>query len=178
MLKYKKNIVLVGPMGTGKTTIGKILSKELGFSFVDSDRVIEERCGADIPWIFDVEGEPGFRDREKSVIKDLTGEPDIVLATGGGAVVDTDNQSEMQKNGFIVFLFTTIEQQYERTHKDRKRPLLQSEDPLAVLRRLMSVREPIYRSIADCIVETDSKKPRVVVKEILKAIESFNDQYS
>ncbi|AZZ94397.1 shikimate kinase AroK [Hahella sp. KA22] len=175
-VKAKKNVVLVGPMGTGKTTIGKLLAKELQFEFVDSDREIEARCGADIPWIFDVEGEVGFRGREKSVIADLSLRDAVVIATGGGAVVDPDNQRALKENGFIVYLHTSVEQQYQRTRKDRKRPLLRSEDPLSVLKKLMSVREPIYRSIADLIISTDTKRPKGVVRDIVKTLRASREE--
>jgi len=171
MLKAKTNVVLVGPMGTGKTTIGRLLARELQFEFRDSDREIEERCGADIPWIFDVEGEEGFRAREKVVIEDLAKQSDIVLATGGGAIVEPENQQVLRKNGFVVFLNTSVEQQYERTRRDRKRPLLQHQDPKTVLRELMAVREPIYRALADFTISTESRRPRNVVKEIIRAID-------
>ncbi|WP_370454968.1 shikimate kinase AroK [Hahella sp. KA22] len=163
-------------MGTGKTTIGKLLAKELQFEFVDSDREIEARCGADIPWIFDVEGEVGFRGREKSVIADLSLRDAVVIATGGGAVVDPDNQRALKENGFIVYLHTSVEQQYQRTRKDRKRPLLRSEDPLSVLKKLMSVREPIYRSIADLIISTDTKRPKGVVRDIVKTLRASREE--
>lgn len=163
------NIVLVGPMGTGKTTLGKMLAKDVGFEFVDSDREIEVRCGADIPWIFDVEGESGFRERERQVIGELSERQGLVIATGGGAVVAPENQSALMRAGFVVYLHTSVQQQYERTRKDRKRPLLQADDPMAVLERLMSIREPIYRKIADLIVRTDRKRPRTLVKDIRQA---------
>ncbi|WP_431686891.1 shikimate kinase AroK [Hahella sp. NBU794] len=175
-VKAKKNVVLVGPMGTGKTTIGKLLAKELQFEFVDSDREIEARCGADIPWIFDVEGEVGFRGREKSVIADLSQRDAVVIATGGGVVVDPDNQRALKEYGFIVYLHTSVEQQYQRTRKDRKRPLLRSEDPLSVLKKLMSVREPIYRSIADLIISTDTKRPKGVVRDIVKTLRASREE--
>lgn len=170
MATAPKNIVLVGPMGTGKTTIGKLLARELGYDFVDSDREIEARCGADIPWIFDVEGEQGFRDRETAVIQELVDAPHTVIATGGGAVVRPENQAAMMRAGAIVYLHTSVDQQYERTRKDRRRPLLQQKDPKAVLQALMSQREPIYRDIADIIVDTDRRKPWAVAREIVKQL--------
>jgi len=170
MLKRKKNLVLVGPMGTGKSTIGRLLARELQYDFKDSDREIENRCGADIPWIFDVEGEAGFRAREKLVIGDLVKESGLVLATGGGAIMDPDNQRALQNCGFVVFLNTTVDQQYERTRRDRKRPLLQLKDPRAVLQELMAIREPIYRAIADFTISTDHRRPKSVVKDVIKAI--------
>lgn len=162
-------------MGTGKSTTGKLLAKELHFEFRDSDREIEERCGADIPWIFDVEGEAGFREREVAVIADLSVQANIVLATGGGAVVDPRNQQSIRKESFVVFLNTRVEQQYERTRRDRKRPLLQAQDPKAVLTQLMKVREPIYRDLANVVINTDHKRPKAVVKEIIHAIKESGD---
>ncbi len=159
-------------MGTGKTTIGKLLARELHFEFKDSDREIEDRSGADIPWIFDVEGEEGFRARERMVIEELSNVPGIVVATGGGAVVSEENQYHLSTRGFVVYLFTSVEQQYQRTRKDRKRPLLQNNDPLKVLQNLMSTRDPIYRSIADYVISTDQKRPRAVVREIIKALQA------
>ncbi len=172
MQDFKHNVVLVGPMGTGKTTIGKLLARELNFEFKDSDREIEERSGADIPWIFDVEGEEGFRARERMVIEQLSNEPGIVVATGGGAVVSEENQHHLSSKGFVVYLHTSVEQQYQRTRKDRKRPLLQNSNPMKVLQNLMAVREPIYRSIADYVISTDQKRPRSVVREIVKALQA------
>ncbi|WP_369602902.1 shikimate kinase AroK [Hahella sp. SMD15-11] len=173
MASAPKNVVLVGPMGTGKTTIGKLLAKELGYEFIDSDREIEARCGADIPWIFDVEGESGFRDRETAVLEDLIEMPHAVIATGGGAVVRPVNQAIMMRAGAIVYLHTSVDQQYERTRKDRRRPLLQQSDPKAVLERLMAQREPIYRELADIIVETDRRKPWSVAREIAKKLKEM-----
>jgi shikimate kinase len=163
------NIVLIGPMGTGKTTIGKMLAREMGFEFVDSDREIEARCGADIPWIFDVEGESGFRERERMVIAELSQRAGLVIATGGGAVVSPENQVALCCAGFVVYLHTSVQQQFERTRKDRKRPLLRTDNPMAVLERLMAIREPIYRQMADCLIRTDRKRPRTLVREISQA---------
>lgn len=167
----KSSIILVGPMGTGKTTIGRLLAREMGFEFVDSDREIEARCGADIPWIFDVEGESGFRERESQVLEELTQRSGIVLATGGGAVMAEANQKALVR-GFVVYLHTTVDQQFERTRKDRKRPLLQAEDPRGVLARLMALREPVYRRIADLVVRTDRKRPKTLVRDIERAYHS------
>jgi len=168
----KPLVVLVGPMGAGKTTIGKLLAAELSYEFIDSDREIERRTGADIPWIFDVEGESGFRDREVNVIRDLSTEVDAVLATGGGALMRQENRDHLTRNGFVVYLNTSVEQQYNRTHKDKNRPLLQSEeDPLATLTRLMDVRDPVYREVADFVVDTNKKSLRLIVKSIVSALE-------
>lgn len=162
------NVFLVGPMGAGKSTIGRLLSHELNYTFIDSDKVIEERSGANIPWIFDVEGEQGFRDREAAVIDELTQLNDCVLATGGGVVIRPENRSNLQSRGLVVYLQTSIEQQLERTAKDRNRPLLQTDNPEAVLRSLLNQRGPLYQSCADIIIRTDKRHPRAVIQEILR----------
>lgn len=154
-------------MGAGKSTIGRLLAKELRLAFKDSDKEIELRTGANIPWIFDVEGEQGFREREHAVLADLCALQGLVLATGGGAVLREDNREALRSGGRIVYLCTSVEQQLERTARDRNRPLLQTADPRSVLAGLMAIRDPLYRSIADVIVETDERPPRMVVLEIL-----------
>ncbi len=154
-------------MGAGKSTIGRLLSKELHLDFKDSDKEIEERAGADIPWIFDVEGEEGFRKRETNIIADLRTMNDIVLATGGGAVLKQENRRFLQSRGTVVYLYASIEQQAERTAKDRNRPLLQADDPVQVLINLMEVRDPIYQQCCDLMVETDGRRPKTVVREII-----------
>ena len=165
-------VVLIGPMGAGKTTIGKILAKELGFEFCDSDKEIEKRSGANIPWIFDVEGESGFRDREMTVIEELSKRKGVVLATGGGAMMRKENQDHVSRNGFVIYLNTSVEQQYNRTHKDRNRPLLQGDkDAFTVLSELFEVRDPIYREVADLVMDTDKKSLKNVVKGIIDALE-------
>ncbi len=161
------NIILVGPMGAGKSTIGRLLSQELSLRFVDVDREIEDRAGANIPWIFDVEGEKGFRDRESTVVQELTLNDDQVLATGGGAVQRPENR-EYLRRGFVVYLKTSIEQQLERTAKDKNRPLLQSDNPRATLEALMEIRDPLYIQTADVVVKTDKRHPRGVVLDIIK----------
>ncbi len=167
----KELIVFVGPMGAGKTTIGKILAKELGFQFYDSDKEIEKKTGANIPWIFDVEGESGFRDRECAVIKELSALKRIVLATGGGAMMREENRDAVTRNGFVIYLNTSVDQQFHRTHKDKNRPLLQGQkDPYKVLADLYSVRDPVYRSVADFIVDTDKKALKTIVKDIVSAL--------
>ncbi|PSF05831.1 shikimate kinase AroK [Marinobacter fuscus] len=169
-MSLPKRVVLVGPMGAGKTTIGRLLAKELGYRFMDTDRIIEERCGANIPWIFDVEGEDGFRQRETAMLEELSSEAETVLATGGGAVMRPENRPLLRKDSIIVYLRTSIEQQVERTRKDRNRPLLQSEDPEAVLRTLFALRDPIYTELADIIMYTDRKSPRLVVRQLANRI--------
>ncbi|WP_228050589.1 shikimate kinase AroK [Pontibacterium sinense] len=162
------NIFLVGPMGAGKSTIGRLLSQELKLTYIDSDREIEDRAGADIPWIFDVEGEDGFRDREEAVIRELCERNDIVLATGGGAIQREANRTSLQASGYVVYLCTSVEQQLERTARDKNRPLLQTEDPEQVLRDLLERRDPLYRDACDLLVRTDKRHPRSVVTEIIR----------
>jgi shikimate kinase len=161
-----KKVFLVGPMGAGKTTIGRLLAQELCLPFKDSDREIEERTGADIPWIFDVEGEEGFRSRETSALEALSQQSDMVLATGGGIVMRAENRTVLAARGIVVYLATSVEQQVLRTSKDRKRPLLLNEDPTAVLQNLLDIRDPLYREIADYVVETDHRNPKTVAADI------------
>ncbi len=165
-----KSVFLIGPMGAGKSTIGRLLSQELRFEFHDSDKVIEQRCGADIPWIFEKEGEQGFREREEQVIDEITQLSGIVLATGGGAVMREQNRIHLGSRGTVVYLCTSVDQQLARTARDRNRPLLQTEDPEAVLRDLFATRDPLYRSVADIIIETDQRNPRWVVQELKKRL--------
>ncbi|MBA54399.1 MAG: shikimate kinase AroK [Pseudomonadales bacterium] len=160
------NVILIGPMGAGKSTIGRQLAQILNYEFVDSDHEIEARTGADIPWIFDVEGEEGFRRREETVIDELTLRDGVVLATGGGAVTREANRRVISARGIVIYLKTSIEQQLARTAKDRKRPLLQHAEPRKVLTELMKVREPLYLEVADHVVETDASNIRDVATKI------------
>jgi len=157
-------------MGAGKSTIGRLLSAELKLEFFDSDKVIEERCGANIPWIFDMEGESGFREREEQAIDELTQMGSIVLATGGGVVMREANRRHLSARGTVGYLCTSVEQQLARTAKDKNRPLLQAENPERILRDLFSARDPLYREIADIIIETDQRNPRWVVQELKRLI--------
>ncbi|MGH8436080.1 MAG: shikimate kinase AroK [Pseudomonas sp.] len=168
-----RNLILVGPMGAGKSTIGRLLAKELRLPFKDSDKEIEQRTGANIPWIFDVEGELGFREREQAVIAELCELDGVVLATGGGAVMRPENRSALRAGGRVVYLHTSVEQQLDRTSRDRNRPLLRTADPAKVLGDLMRVRDPLYREIADVVIETDERPPRMVVQEILERLEAL-----
>lgn len=169
-MSLPKRVVLVGPMGAGKSTIGRLLARELGYRFLDSDRMIEERCGANIPWIFDVEGEAGFRQRETAMLAELAGETEAVVATGGGAVMRPENLALLKQNAVVVYLKTSIDQQVERTRKDRNRPLLQNDDPEAILRSLFAIRDPLYRQIADVVMHTDRKSPRLVVRQLVNRV--------
>lgn len=166
-MEKAKNIFLVGPMGTGKTTIGRHLAKALHMDFFDSDQEIEERTGADITWIFDIEGEAGFRRREAAVIDELTGRENIVLATGGGAVLDPKNRQRIKQRGTVVYLHTDAELLVRRTAKDTKRPLLQTDNPGERLRELMAAREPLYRELADIVLTTSDYTVRGAVKTLV-----------
>ncbi|NIC05099.1 shikimate kinase AroK [Billgrantia bachuensis] len=169
------NLILVGPMGAGKSTIGRLLAAELSRDFLDSDHEIQARCGADIPWIFDVEGEEGFRLREVQMIEDLTAREGVVLATGGGAVLREQNRRRLRERGSVIYLFTTVEQQLKRVAKDRNRPLLQRPDREQVLREMFELRDPLYRATADIVVRTDRRSPRAVVNEIVRRVQRLVD---
>ncbi len=157
-------------MGAGKSTIGKYLAQQLHLTFADTDTEIERRTGADIPWIFDVEGEEGFRDREQQVVEEMTQWDDVVLATGGGVVLREANRSALASRGFVIYLHATVQEQTRRTRHDKRRPLLQTEDPAAVLRELMAVRDPLYREIADHIIDTDGSSPKSVAKRLVQEL--------
>ncbi len=159
-------VYLVGPMGAGKTTIGKHLAQHLKLQFADTDTEIERRTGADIPWIFDVEGEEGFRDREQQVVAEMTLWDDVVLATGGGVVLRPENRTALAGRGFVIYLYASVEEQVRRTRRDRRRPLLQKGEPREILEELMAQRDPLYREIADHIIETDNCSPRNVAQRL------------
>jgi len=162
----RTNIILIGLMAVGKSTVGRLLAESLGLEFYDADQVVEDRAGAPVSWIFDVEGETGFRDREQQVIEDLTREDGIVLATGGGAVLRPANRAALAERGVVVHLDSPIERLLERTRKDRKRPLLRQGNPREVLTRLAAERDPLYREIADYRFVTDRQGARTLAKEI------------
>jgi shikimate kinase len=162
----RPNIILIGLMAVGKSTVGRLLADALGFSFYDADQVIEERAGAPVSWIFDVEGEAGFRDREQQVIEDLTREEGIVLATGGGAVLRPANRAVLAERGIVIHLDSPIERLVERTRKDRKRPLLRQGNPREVLTRLAAERGPLYAEIADYRFITDRQGAKTLAREI------------
>ena len=165
-------IFLVGPMGAGKTTIGRYLASALQLPFIDTAQEIEQRSGADIPWIFDVEGEQGFRDREHKVLYDICQSSPAVIATGGGIVIREENRQLLNQSGTSVFLQTSVSQQLRRTGNDRSRPLLNEGDPAQTLKNLMIIREPLYREVADIIIATENNKPRLTAQSIVKALES------
>jgi shikimate kinase len=160
------NIILVGPMGSGKTTIGRQLARVMSKTFYDSDHVIEAQSGASIALIFDHEGEQGFREREQKAIRELTHLRNIVLATGGGAVLNQDNRLCFKQSGLTVYLRTPVAQLYARTHRDRNRPLLQTADPFQRLKEIAEFREPLYLEVADVVIDTDHRSVWQVVREI------------
>jgi len=160
------SIFLIGPMGSGKSAVGRRLAKELGREFFDSDDVIEDRSGVDIPFIFEREGEEGFRQRECRIIDELTQCPGIVLATGGGAAQNERNRMALHSRGLVVYLYATIDQQLKRIRRGRERPMLKSGNPREILSQLMAVRDPQYREIAHMVVETDGCRIPAVVREI------------
>ena len=162
----KKNVFLIGPMGSGKTAVGRHLARLLRFTFHDSDADVEARTGVDIQFIFEKEGEAGFRVRERESIERLTQLDSIVLATGGGAVIDDGNRRVLAERGLVVYLETSVEQQLERTRHARHRPLLKDTDPEEKLRELMLRRAALYAEIADLTVSTDGRRVQLVAEEI------------
>lgn len=171
---HKESIFLVGPMGAGKSTVGRFLAKKLHYQFIDSDRVIEDKTGATIPMIFDIEGEAGFRNREAAVIDELTQKPETVVATGGGAVLKMENRKHLRSRGFVVYLKSTVESLVQRTKHDRNRPLVQTDNPEQVLTNLIEVREPMYMEVADLVIETEQVSVHKVVKKIIEKLEEEN----
>ena len=161
---------IIGQMGAGQSAVGRQLGRLLHLDFMDSDADIESRTGVDIPFIFEKEGEAGCRKREAKAIEDLTQKDGVVLATGGGAVMDPQNRSHLGARGFVIYLHTSVDQQLARTRKGRDRPLLANDDPSTVLETLMATRDPLYREIADLTVETDGRKVRAVANEILERL--------
>ena len=163
----RTSVFLVGPMGSGKTTVGRHLATALGYVFLDSDHEIEARTGADIPWIFEVEGEAGFRRREAQVIDEVSRREGIVLATGGGAVLNEGTRALLRERGFVVYLSADIDQLLARTARDRNRPLLKAADPRAVFEKLLSEREPLYKAVAHVEVDTSAGNVRETIASIL-----------
>lgn len=175
MDQKKPNVFLIGPMGAGKTTIGRQLARKLRMEFLDSDRVIEERTGADIPLIFEKEGEDGFRKREQAVIDDLSQQSNLVLATGGGAVLNADNRRALAERGIVIYLQSSLKALVERTSKDRNRPLLQGEESTrSVLARLLEQRGPLYQETARITVDTSNTSIRNVIQAIISQINQLD----
>lgn len=172
-MKPGQSIFLVGPMGVGKTTIGRQLAQLLDYDFFDSDREIEQRTGASIPWIFDMEGEEGFRRREQAVIDELTVRHSIVLATGGGAVIKTENRSCLKQRGIVIYLKAELDELLARTRNDKNRPLLQTEDPRAKLQALLEQREPWYLEVADLVFDTQRQNIKTAARTLHKQLLTF-----
>lgn len=171
------NVFLIGPMGAGKSTIGRHLAELLGKEFQDSDQEIEKRTGASIPLIFEIEGEAGFRSRESSVLDDLTRKTNLVLATGGGVILSLDNRRTLHSRGMVVYLHAPLETLLQRTRRDRHRPLLQTTDRRRTLEDILKTREPIYRQTADMVIETAHRSPVSVAREIARKLEVMqNDE--
>ena len=162
----QRNVYLIGPMGSGKTAVGRRLATLLGSEFIDSDAEIEKRTGVDIRYIFEKEGEARFRERERDVIADLTALEGVVIATGGGVILDPANRERLANTGTVVYLETTIDTLVRRTKSAKTRPLLMNDDPKAVLERMMLVRRPLYESAADLRIETTGRQVRAVAADI------------
>jgi shikimate kinase len=165
------NLYLIGPMGSGKTAVGRRLAALLGKEFFDSDAEIEKRTGVDIRFIFEKEGEPRFREREREVIADLTALDDVIVATGGGAVLDPANRERLAQTGTVVYLQATVDAQLQRTQPSRNRPLLMNDDPRAVLERLFAIRRPLYEEIAHIRVDTTGRQVRTVAADLRTLLE-------
>ncbi|MCP3896800.1 shikimate kinase [Moraxella sp.] len=177
LAKLLPSIFLVGPMGAGKTTIGKLLAKRLGREFIDCDHYIVAQTGADIPWIFAKEGEEGFRDRETRALEELTAMPNIVMATGGGAVGCEENRKLLQQ-GFVIYLEASVDTQLIRTKKDKNRPLLQNDNPRATLEALYQKRHPLYQEVATIIVPTGRAYPKQMVADLLEILAKYAKEHA
>jgi 3-dehydroquinate synthase len=178
MLNSTTNIFLVGLMGSGKTTIGRALAKRLNKRFVDADHEIEARTGATIPWIFEIEGEANFRQREADVIRDLTAQEGIVLATGGGAVLNEQSRQLLKERGTVIYLRASVNSILQRTSHDRNRPLLQTDDPKARIEELSQQRAPLYQEVAHIIIETGRPNVQSVVQTILGQLPNVSETLS
>lgn len=165
------NIFIVGPMGAGKSTIGKQLAKKLRLKFYDSDREIERRTGVSVSWIFEMEGEAGFREREEKIIDELTALTNVVVATGGGVVLAAKNRACLSERGTVIYLSATVDQLYRRTAKDKSRPLLQTADRRQQIKKLIALRDPLYREVATVVVPTGDQSIQRTVGGVIKQIE-------
>jgi shikimate kinase len=170
MTPAKQNVYLIGPMGSGKTTIGNRLAHKLGLAFYDCDHEIEARCGADINLIFEIEGEVGFRARETRMLEELSAREGVLLATGGGAVLSGVNRELLKKSGLVLYLRTSVEQQLERLRRDRSRPLLRDTDKERTLTEMAEIRNPLYESIADLVFPVNNRNIDGTVSQIYQAI--------
>lgn len=172
-MKGTGNIFLIGPMGAGKSTVGRCLAGLLGKRFQDADQEIEARTGASITLIFEIEGEAGFRRRETAVLEELTRGDNLVLATGGGAVLSEENRQRLRSRGIVIYLRAPLETLLARTQRDRSRPLLQTADRRQALEAILAVRDPLYRETAHLIVDTGHRPPMAVAREIVRRLETL-----
>ena len=163
-------VFLVGPMGSGKSAVGRQLARRLGLAFIDSDEEIQARTGDHIPYIFEREGEAGFRHREAEVIDELTQRDDVLIATGGGAILDPASRARLRERGRVVYLRTSVDQQLARTRRSETRPLLNNPDPRGTLARLYAVRAPLYAEVAEITVDTDGRKVKSVVEQVCRQL--------
>lgn len=168
----KKNIYLIGLMGAGKTTVGRLLAKSLSMPFYDSDKAIEDVTGVDIATIFEFEGEKGFRIRENKMIKELTELEDVVLATGGGVILNKENRERLKENGFVVYLQCSVDRIVDRTSRSSQRPLLNVDNPREKIQSILDERESLYLSCADFVIDSGQMQSKAAVKEVLKVYES------
>lgn len=171
------NLILVGMMGSGKTTMGRLLARHLGKVFVDSDEEIIKRTGVTIPHIFDVEGEPGFRLREITALRNLVERDNMVLATGGGAVLDEQNRTMLQQNGIVIYLKASVHDLWQRTRHDRNRPLLQTGNPHARLTELFQQRDPLYRQVSDIIAQSGKQSAQALMLQLAEEIDVFRKTF-
>ncbi|VAW95176.1 Shikimate kinase I [hydrothermal vent metagenome] len=172
-MPHTQNIILVGPMGSGKTTIGRQLAKQLNMAFFDSDHEIEAKTGANIPLIFELEGEKGFRKRETTMLDELTQKNSVVLATGGGAVLAAENRKMLRQRGIVIYLSATTEQLWERTRLDKNRPLLQTGNPREKIDALLEQRDPLYKEIADIVIDTGTGNIKTTIKQIVAQLNNI-----
>ncbi len=175
MMNKKSNIFLVGPMGAGKSSVGKVLTLLTGFTLYDTDHEIMARTGVKISWIFEIEKEAGFRRREAEIVEELSKLDGIILSTGGGCVITPINRENLKKNGIVVYLQVNLKEQLRRTKNTVTRPLLEVSDPKAKLMELNEARQPLYEEMADLTIKTTHKKPHDIAKEILEKIKIFEN---
>ena len=175
MTRAPRNIFLIGPAGSGKTAVGRQLARETGLKFIDSDQEIEKRTGVEIAFIFEKEGEQGFREREAEMIRELTALDGVILATGGGAVLAADNRRRLADNGVIVYLKTGVGEQLKRTGRSRKRPLLNRKNPREILEQMAAIRTPLYEEIADIEVDTSNQRVRTVTRQVGEMLRQRGD---
>lgn len=169
-------IFLVGPMGSGKTTVGRHLATRLGLEFVDLDQEIQARCGVEVAVIFDIEGEAGFRRRESDLLDELTRREGIILATGGGSVISPDNRRMLRERGLVIYLRTSVDQQLRRLERDKQRPLLQTPDRRTRLEKMAEVRNPVYEDCADLVIASSSISPKAMAERVERAIGEHFDR--